>query len=63
MEIPIPLDQVAAEFKAHALEACTPIQASIEMLKALGATVDFEHDLAVFTKINPKDVITLERAP
>ena len=40
-----------------------PVLMSIASLRALGAVIDFDRDEAIFKKIDPCRVISLERAP
>ena len=51
------------ELKVHTLDrGSSPILFSIETLRALGAIIDFENDLAVFRHLDPKRIIELERS-
>ena len=49
--------------KVHALNRGEgPLLFSIDSLRSLGAVLDFENDLIVFRRLNPKKVIALERS-
>ena len=49
--------------KVHALDQGeAPILLSVHSLRQLGALIDFEHDLAVFRKVDPTRVVALERS-
>lgn len=49
--------------KIHALDqGSAPVLVSVDTLRRLGAIVDFRHDKAVFTDVNPKRVVELQRS-
>ena len=51
------------QLKIHTLDKGQgPILFSIETLRALGAVIDYEHDLVTFRKLDPKRIIELERS-
>ena len=51
------------ELKIHTLDKGNgPILFSVEALRALGALIDFEHDLVVFRKLNGERIIQMEQS-
>ena len=51
------------QLKVHTLDKGTgPILFSVETLRALGAVIDFEHDLVCFRKLDPERIIQLEQS-
>lgn len=58
----VPLNGRDCLFRVHALDKGTaPILLSIHSLRALGAIVDFEQDLAIFRHVDDRKVLKLER--
>lgn len=50
-------------FRIHALDkGNAPVLMSIDALRRLGAVIDFEADKAIFRKVDPQKVVTLERS-
>ena len=59
----IQADGKPGKVQVHTLDAGTgPVLFSIESLRALGAVIDFEHDLVCFRKLNDGKIIQLERS-
>ena len=49
--------------KIHALNKGTgPVLISVSTLRALGAVIDFENDLLVLRRLDPKKIIQLQRS-
>ena len=62
-ELSVPLGGRNGTLKVHALDqGSAPILLSVHSLRALGAVIDFEHDLAVFRKADASRMIPLERS-
>ena len=59
----IQANQKPGMLKIHALDKGQgPILVSVDTLRALGAVIDFEHDLAVFRKLDDQKLIQLQRS-
>ena len=62
-ELSVPLGGKDGKLRVHALDqGSAPVLLSVHSLRALGAVIDFEHDLAVFRKVDPTRMIPLERS-
>ena len=58
----VPMNGQIGSLRVHALDAGTsPVLLSVQSLKHLGATIDFEAGLAVFRKVAPDRIIRLEQ--
>jgi len=59
----IQANQKPGMLKIHALDKGQgPILISVDTLRTLGAVIDFEHDLAVFRRLDDQKVIQLQRS-
>lgn len=59
----LPVEEQAMSLKVHALDkGHAPVLISVDSMRRMGAIVDFRRDEAVFTAINPKKLVKLQRS-
>ena len=59
----VPTKEKSMSLKIHALDqGNAPVLISVDTLRRLGAIVDFRNDQAIFSDVNPKKLIALQRS-
>ena len=61
--IKIPTKDQNMSLKVHALDkGKAPVLVSVDTLRRMGAIIDFQHNEAIFTKVNPTKLVPLRQS-